>query len=373
MSTEFTVPAVDLSAYVDRGGPDERAAVAATVDTACREVGFIQVHGHGIPTAVLAGLGEAMDAFFAQTLEAKRAWVRPPAENRGYTPPKSESLSLSLGVESATRMNDFFEAFNVGRSVADYPALPPEVAGHYAANTWPDVAGFEAQVSAYFEHAARVAVTLTEVFADALGLPAGFFDTLADHSIDVLRMNNYALPEGTDVTLDGDLTGMGEHTDYGIVTVLWADQVRGLQVLGRDGRWHDVSPEDGALLVNLGDLTARLTNERWLSTLHRSSHRSSTAPSSAAARRRSSTTATPMPWSGPSPPASTRTTLRSTSRSRSTSTCAPSSRARASACATSRPSGRAVGCSGRTGSFQRCAREWSCGSSRVWCWPRQCC
>jgi len=269
MSTEFTVPAVDLSAYVDRGGPDERAAVAAAVDTACREVGFIQVHGHGIPTAVLAGLGEAMDAFFAQTLEAKRAWVRPPAENRGYTPPKSESLSLSLGVESATRMNDFFEAFNVGRSVADYPALPPEVAGHYAANTWPDVAGFEAQVSAYFEHAARVAVTLTEVFADALGLPAGFFDTLADHSIDVLRMNNYALPEGTDVTLDGDLTGMGEHTDYGIVTVLWADQVRGLQVLGRDGRWHDVSPEDGALLVNLGDLTARLTNERWLSTLHR--------------------------------------------------------------------------------------------------------
>jgi isopenicillin N synthase-like dioxygenase len=269
MSTEFTVPAVDISAYVDAGSPDERAAVAAAIDTACREVGFIQVHGHGIPADVLAGLGAAMDAFFAQSLEAKKTWVRPPAENRGYTPPKSESLSLSLGVESATRMNDFFEAYNVGRSVADYPDVPAEVAGHYAANTWPAVDGFEAQVSAYFEHAGRVAVTLTEVFADALGLPAGFFDTIADHSIDVLRMNNYALPEGTDVNLDGDLTGMGEHTDYGIVTVLWADQVRGLQVLGRDGGWHDVSPEDGALLVNLGDLTARLTNERWLSTLHR--------------------------------------------------------------------------------------------------------
>ncbi|MEI5672541.1 MULTISPECIES: isopenicillin N synthase family dioxygenase [unclassified Nocardioides] len=269
MSTEFTVPAVDLTAYVADGTPDERAAVAAAVDTACREVGFIQVHGHGVPPEVLSGLGAAIDAFFAQSLDAKRGWIRPPAENRGYTPPKSESLSLSLGVESATRMNDFFEAYNVGRSVADYPGLPEAVAGHYATNTWPEVAGFEAQVSAYFEEAARVAVTLTEVFADALGLPAGFFDALADHSIDVLRMNNYALPEGTDVTLDGDLTGMGEHTDYGIVTVLWADQVKGLQVLGRDGRWHDVSPEDGALLVNLGDLTARLTNERWLSTLHR--------------------------------------------------------------------------------------------------------
>lgn len=268
MST-FHVPAVDIAPYVAGGTPDERAAVAAAVDAACREVGFIQVHGHGIPADVLAGLGAAMDAFFAQDLATKKTWVRPPAENRGYTPPKSESLSLSLGVESATRMNDFFEAYNVGRSVVDYPDLPAEVAGHYATNTWPEVPDFEARVSAYFEHAGRVAVTLTEVFADALGLPAGFFETIADHSIDVLRMNNYALPEGTDVTLDGDLTGMGEHTDYGIVTVLWADQVRGLQVLDAEGRWHDVSPEDGALLVNLGDLTARLTNERWLSTLHR--------------------------------------------------------------------------------------------------------
>ncbi len=62
-----------------------------------------------------------------------------------------------------------------------------------------------------------------------------YFDALTDHSIDVLRMNNYALPPGTDISLDGDLTGMGEHTDFGIVTVLWADKVAGLQVLDRDG------------------------------------------------------------------------------------------------------------------------------------------
>jgi isopenicillin N synthase-like dioxygenase len=62
---------------------------------------------------------------------------------------------------------------------------------------------------------------------------------------------------------------MSEHTDYGIVTVLWADPIPGLQVLDTAGIWHDVSPVDGALLVNLGDLTARLTNDTWLSTLHR--------------------------------------------------------------------------------------------------------
>jgi isopenicillin N synthase-like dioxygenase len=109
---------------------------------------------------------------------------------------------------------------------------------------------------------------MTRIFEDALDLEPGFFDAFTDHSIDVMRMNNYALPPGT-VDLDGDLTGMSEHTDFGIVTVLWADQVRGLQVLGDDGSFNDVSPADDALLINLGDLTARWTNERWQSTLHR--------------------------------------------------------------------------------------------------------
>jgi isopenicillin N synthase-like dioxygenase len=82
-------------------------------------------------------------------------------------------------------------------------------------------------------------------------------------------MNHYALAE-QDLPEGADLTGMGEHTDYGIVTVLWADRVAGLQVLGPDdAEWHDVLPADGALLVNLGDLTARLTGDRWRSTLHR--------------------------------------------------------------------------------------------------------
>jgi len=263
----FSVPTVDISAYVHSGSSEQRAATARQIDLACREVGFIQITGHGVPDSVLDGLGEAMDAFFDCPLDEKKSYVRPASENRGYSAPASESLSLSLGVESAGRMADFFEAFNVGRTMHDHPGVPmPE---HYADNTWPQLSGFEARVDAYFDEAERVAETMVAIFADALGLPAGFFDDLTDHSINVLRMNNYALPPGTEVALDGELTGMGEHTDFGIVTILWADQVRGLQVLASDHTWHDVSPADGALLINLGDLMARWTNERWMSTLHR--------------------------------------------------------------------------------------------------------
>ena len=207
----FTVPTVDMSRWLSEGSAEDRAAVAAEFDEACRTVGFIQILGHGISPATIDAFASAMDGFFALDLETKKPYVAPTGHNRGYTSPKAETLTLSLGVEPVTRMNDFFEV--------------------------------------------------------ALGLETGFFDTFTDHSIDVLRMNNYSLPPGT-VDLDGDPIGMSEHTDFGIVTVLWADQVKELQVLG-EGTWHDVSPADGALLINVGDLAARWTNERWMSALHR--------------------------------------------------------------------------------------------------------
>ncbi|MBH0120831.1 isopenicillin N synthase family oxygenase [Rhodococcus sp. HM1] len=265
-SDPFEVPTIDISPYVTAGPDNERARVARLIDEACSSVGFVQIVGHGISDDVVDGLTGAMDEFFGLPLDDKKAY-RVEGANRGYSPPKSESLSLSLGVESAGRMNDFFEAYNIGVEARSFPGLGLSESD-YGINLWPDIDGFEPRVQRYFGEASRVARTLTRIFADALGQAPDFFDALTDHSIDVLRLNNYALPEGT-VTLDGDLTGMGEHTDFGIVTVLWADNVAGLQVLGSDGVWHDVAPRDGALLINLGDLTARLTNDRWRSTLHR--------------------------------------------------------------------------------------------------------
>ena len=263
----FNVPTIDISAYVEHRSDAERAAVAASLDVACTEIGFMQIVGHGVAPDVQAGLASALDDFFGLPLDDKKKY-RVPNSNRGYSPPKSESLSLSLGVESASRMNDFFEAFNIGVEARSFPHLALDERD-YGTNLWPRLPEFEDRVARYFGEAQRVARTLTTIFADALLTEGDYFEALTDHSIDVLRMNNYALPPGTEISLDGDLTGMGEHTDFGIVTVLWADRVAGLQVLDRDGLWHDVMPADGALLVNLGDLTARITNDRWMSTLHR--------------------------------------------------------------------------------------------------------
>jgi isopenicillin N synthase-like dioxygenase len=260
------IPTIDISAFrepdVDEDAKDE---VAAALDLAARTVGFMQIVGHGIGADTIAAFTQATTAFFDLDLETKNRYRHPPGVNRGYSPPKSESLANSLGLASAA---DLFEAINIGTAQSEFPGvpLPPE---HYPVNTFPvEVSGFEAAVTSWFDQAAAVARTMTRIFARALGLGDAYFETFTSHSIDTLRMINYRLP-GADVELEPDQVGMGAHTDYGIVTVLWADQVPGLEILGGDRSWYPVQPAAGALLVNLGDALARWTYDRWISTMHR--------------------------------------------------------------------------------------------------------
>jgi isopenicillin N synthase-like dioxygenase len=262
--TSPVVPIVDVSGWAG-GGHASRQAIAAAVDDACRSVGFMQIVGHGIPNEVVDGLLGAIDEFFALPMETKQIYRSPrPSINRGYTAPRSERLSYSLGVVTP---DDLFEAFNVGSSTADFPGLGLD-AEIYAANIWPaETLGFEPAVTTWFTHAGALARTMTSIFALALGLELGHFRPFTDHSIDVLRINHYDVPDG--VRLEPSQLGMGAHTDYGIVTILWADPVPGLEILRPDGSWLPVRPAPGALLINLGDLLARWTNDRWLSTMHR--------------------------------------------------------------------------------------------------------
>jgi isopenicillin N synthase-like dioxygenase len=267
MASEWSIPVINVGPYIAAGDVASRASVARSVDEANRTVGFLQVVGHGIPDGTIAGLTEAIDSIFSLPLEEKMALCALPKANRGYCASQSSSLSRTIGIEQTYGGNDYFEAYNVGTTAEDFPGLdlptPP-----YASNLWPSIDGWRDRVNAYRLEAARVARTLVAIYADALDLPPGFFDPFIDHPVEMLRMVNYDLAPGSPPPVRGQ-RGMGEHTDFGIVTVLWADRVPGLQVLGADGVWHDVLPEPGALLVNLGDMMARWTNDRWLSTLHR--------------------------------------------------------------------------------------------------------
>lgn len=262
------VPVVDLHPW--HGGDERaRAALARAVDEACRTIGFMQIVGHGIPGAICAALRSETERFFELPL-ADKLVCSPgrPGLNRGYAAMGSEALAYSIGIEPSRP--DLFEAFNVG------PDGVPDDAWHRAAphdffapNIWPEaMPALRRAVTSYFAEAERVALTLTEIFALALGLPEGWFRPYVARSTLTLRMINYERRPGDPTPEEGQMR-MGAHTDYGVVTVLLADAVPGLQVLGPNGTWHDVVPLPGALLVNLGDMTAQWTNDRWRSTLHR--------------------------------------------------------------------------------------------------------
>jgi isopenicillin N synthase-like dioxygenase len=260
------IPTIDITAFHDADASErDRDAVAADIDRAARTVGFMQITGHGVSDQILAAFTAATDAFFALDAATKLAYRCPPAVNRGYSPPRSEALATSLGLITPA---DLFESFNVGSQARDFPdvALPQE---DYPDNVWPtEIRGFSEAVHAWFEAAGGVARTLVRAFGRALGVGDDGLSRFTTHSIDTLRMVNYRLPSA-DLTVEPEQLGMGAHTDYGIVTVLWADQVPGLEVLGSDGFWHPVQPAPGALLVNLGDALARWTNDEWISTMHR--------------------------------------------------------------------------------------------------------
>ena len=259
------VTAVDLEPFRS-GDAAERAAVAAAIDAACRGSGFLRVTGHGVPADLCREMLDVTGRFFDQSLAAKMRFVVADKEaNRGYAPSGSEALSYSIGDDVAAP--DLFEAFNVGRedAVGDYYDRHRRF---YAPNVWPDTPPeFRSVWNEYEEAADSLARALLVAFAVALDLPESFFLDRTAHAIATRRGINYERRPGDPAVEPGQLR-MGAHTDYGILTVLLADDVPGLQIQ-RDGTWRDVATPPGTLLINIGDMLARWTNDRWNSTMHR--------------------------------------------------------------------------------------------------------
>ncbi|HWW53842.1 MAG TPA: 2-oxoglutarate and iron-dependent oxygenase domain-containing protein [Acidimicrobiales bacterium] len=256
----------DLVPVIDLDAPD----AVRRIDHACRSVGFLSIIGHGVERSIVDCMLEATADFFALPLDEKLS-LRPPRPdiNRGYAAKGSEGLLYSLGVDGAPP--DLFEAFNIGPDHwPEGDRVPgPDFERVCAPNVWPPrPPQFREALVTYFQAVQGLAHRLTTLFALALELDADFFEDKTDHSTDTMRVNHYERSAAEPAPRAAQFR-MGAHTDYGIVTILYADAVPGLQIVGPDGQWHDVLAPDGAFLVNLGDLLAQWTNDRWLSTLHR--------------------------------------------------------------------------------------------------------
>jgi isopenicillin N synthase-like dioxygenase len=261
------VPVLDISPYRS-GDPRARKALAGKVDRVCREIGFMVISGHGVDAALIAEVDALSRAFFDLPLAEKMKIVRPaPDVTRGYMPMKAEVLVRSRGGEAPGDLNESLMIGPVDVTGAAY--YTAAAAGrHFAPNLWPDrPAGLRAAYERYYRVMDALAIDLMRLFALALGLPEHWFDTSVDRSISRLRVRNYPAPDGP---LEPGQLRAGAHSDYGSLTILKTeDRPGGLQVRGEDGVWLDVPHVPGSFVVNIGDMLARWTNDRWVSTLHR--------------------------------------------------------------------------------------------------------
>ena len=252
------VPIVDVSAEPD--------AVGADLDEICRTVGFFQISGHGIPDD-LAGLAWTMATkFFDLPLEDKLRVARPgPDYPYGYMPLASESLPQSI---TGAAPPDLKEVFNIGPPVSPvHKFADPGEAWAHSPNLWPTaLPELQPAWTAYYDAMQELGSRLMSLLARGLGLPPGFFAGTTGHGANALRAINY--PARDAAPLPRQLRA-GAHTDYGTLTILRQDTVGGLEVLDLNGTWADVEPVPGAFVINIGDLMARWTNDRWRSTLHR--------------------------------------------------------------------------------------------------------
>jgi isopenicillin N synthase-like dioxygenase len=274
------IPLIDVSPFV-HGSDAERRAVASAVNAACADIGFLLVSGHGVPASLVGRMRSVSTAFFDRPLEEKLRYRMPPDRYRGFIALGNEALAYTLGEETPP---DFKESFSIGPVDApdDTYHRSATPANFFAPNMWPEgLPEFQATWTAYYRHMEELAGTLMRIFAMALGMDEHYFDDKIDRHITNFSMLHY--PPQDVAPLPGQLRA-GAHTDYGSLTIVKPDGAEGgLQVRTKDGGWLDVPHVPDAFVVNLGDLMAEWTNDRWVSTLHRVVNPSRSA--GAAARR----------------------------------------------------------------------------------------
>ncbi len=228
------IPVVDLA----RGA----AAAADEVRRACEEVGFLMVVGHGVPDDAISDVARVSRDFFDLPEDEKRLLAAPAAA-------PGVPVYRPLGFERlGSRQADRKESLDYG------PTLDGVA--------WPErPAGLRAAYERYYAELLRLAGTIVRSFAVALGLGEDGLDPYFDDRSSSIRVIDYP-------AIDAASPRAGAHRDYGCLTIIRSD-AGGLQAQTRDGAWVDVEPPPGALIVNIGDLMARWTNDRWVSTLHR--------------------------------------------------------------------------------------------------------
>jgi isopenicillin N synthase-like dioxygenase len=238
----------------------------AALRRACIDTGFFYVAGHGIPEARQTALFAEAKRFFDLPLALKeRMSMKNSRMNRGYDGIGNQALDEATGPD---RKESYFIGTELG---LDHPLVRAGTP-NYGPNQWPEgLPGWREELLDYFGIMEDLSGLLLNGLALSLDLPWGYFDaSLVDH-MSSLRVLHYPPHPTADPERE---VGCGAHTDWGALTVLAQDETGGLEIRLPSGAWVPARPVPGTLIVNIGDMMQRWTNDLYLSTPHRVLNRS---------------------------------------------------------------------------------------------------
>ena len=261
------VPTVDLGRFV-HGDAADRKEIAAETDRICADIGFLSIVGHGVSEEITQAVYESSRRFFRGPLDSKIKVAQPqPDVIRGYIGMGKAALGVTIGQATPP---DLKETFSIGpQADPDVPYYSaPGSRSHFAPNIWPeDIPGFRQAWQAYWTAMTSLSEKMMRLFAHALDLDEHHFASATDRHISILSAMYY--PDQPVPPRPGQLRA-GAHTDFGTMTILRPDSAPGgLQVLTKGGVFAPVKAPPGSFVLNIGDMMARWTNDRWVSTLHR--------------------------------------------------------------------------------------------------------
>ena len=250
------VPVLDL-APLTHGG--DIGALARQLDEACRNTGFFYIKNHGVPESVLTAIFDATKRYFDMSEAERESHVMDPVFRRGWM---KQGINQHPGYQP-----DIKESYEIG---VDLPEDDPDVVARLALhgpNRWPENAPWLREAAEeYFAQTKALGDRMLRLIATALDLDEGFFLQFTKKPMVQMRLFHY--PPQPPMSAD-DVFGVAPHTDYGMITLLAQDPIGGLELQKRDGEWIAAPYIPGTLVVNIGDLFQRWTNDRYVSNPHR--------------------------------------------------------------------------------------------------------
>ncbi len=249
------IPTVDLNKWI-HGTPEQKKQFVKELGTAFREVGFVAVTNHGIPKDLVKKFYDQSFAFFSMPEKKKKKYeLQGMAGQRGYT---------SFGKEHAkqSKVADLKEFFQIGQEV---PKSHPRKEQYPDNVKVKEVKGYSKTGRALYKEFEKTGAHLLKAIAKYLKLKPNYFQQYIKHGNSILRSIHY--PPITQEPASA--IRAEQHEDINLITLLVGASAGGLQVLNKKNQWVDVNPDTDDIVVNVGDMLQRLTNNYLKSTTHR--------------------------------------------------------------------------------------------------------